>query len=368
MFSKAKIEELLSQLLKLNNTPKAIALGVAIGVMIAVMPVYGFHTLLCVIFALLIPFANKIAILIGTNVSLPPTLPFITWAGYNIGRSILGRQYPPLSLSAFKAITFKNVLSFYYPLFIGSLILGICLAVIFYFLTLWIIKKKRKSKEILLVGFTLCLFFSLPQEGVLADRYKGERIVYSVVPFGRCEYNNVGDYVTFRTQAMGLNDMERLYVDKKSHLPVKAERDVALWFGREFLVEHYDQKNFILTIDKFKNKKKVKEYVFKKNGPIENAILLPFYLRTIDSPEIGWEIKARFPEEFIIRLKSFEEITVPAGKFMTYHFTSTPSKFEIWITKDALRLPIKIKGLGIFGYTLVMKEHYLPPAQSKEAK
>jgi uncharacterized protein (DUF2062 family) len=148
LISKKKIKELLSNLLKLNNTPPEIALGVSIGVMIAVMPLYGFHTILCVIFALLIPRANKIAILIGTNVSLPPTLPFITWAGYGLGRLILGDKYPPLNLSFFQGITFKKMLDFYYPLFIGSLVLGILLATMSYFLTLWFMKKRRKSKEV----------------------------------------------------------------------------------------------------------------------------------------------------------------------------------------------------------------------------
>jgi uncharacterized protein (DUF2062 family) len=135
-------------LLKLNNTPPEIALGVSIGVMIAVMPLYGFHTILCVIFALLIPRANKIAILVGTNISLPPTLPFITWAGYSIGRLVLGDKYPPLNLSSFKGVTFKKMLDLYYPLFIGSFILGILLATMFYFLTLWFIEKRQRSKEI----------------------------------------------------------------------------------------------------------------------------------------------------------------------------------------------------------------------------
>ncbi len=144
MISKEKIKELLKSLLKLNNTPPEMALGVSIGVMIAVMPLYGFHTVLCVIFALLIPRANKIAILIGTNISLPPTVPVITWAGYSIGSFVLRGKYPPLSLSSFKGITFQKMLDFYYPLFVGSFILGIFLAVISYFLTLWFIEKRQR--------------------------------------------------------------------------------------------------------------------------------------------------------------------------------------------------------------------------------
>jgi uncharacterized protein (DUF2062 family) len=99
-----------------------------------------------VIFALLIPRANKIAILVGTNISLPPTVPFITWAGYNLGRLILVDEYPPLTLSSFQGITFKKMLDFYYPLLVGSFILGIMLAIIFYFMTLWFMEKRRSKK------------------------------------------------------------------------------------------------------------------------------------------------------------------------------------------------------------------------------
>ena len=149
LISKAKIKELLSKLLKLNNTPPEIALGVSIGVFVAIMPLYGFHTLLCIVFAFLIRRANKIAILVGTNISLPPTLPLITWAGYSLGRFILGEKYPPLRLSSFKGITFQKMLDFYYPLLVGSFALGVSLAVMFYFLTLWFIEKRRKAQGIL---------------------------------------------------------------------------------------------------------------------------------------------------------------------------------------------------------------------------
>ena len=214
-----------------------------------------------------------------------------------------------------------------------------------------------------------CLFFSSGEKNVIAGEYTGEKIIYNIAPVGRAEYNDLGEVnvdgqrlncVTFRTQVMGFDDTETIYSDPQTHLPVKVERDVKKWVAREDLVEWYDQKNFELSIDKFKDNKKVKHYAFKSDAPIQNAILLPFYIRTVDDLQIGWEIKARIPDEFTIRLASFEEIKVPAGKFMAYHFTSTPDKFEIWISKDDLRLPIKIKGLGSMDYAMIMKKHVLP--------
>ena len=142
-----KVKRAILRLLVMNNTPHDIALGTSIGVFIAILPLYGFHTLLVLIAALLVRRANKIAILVGTNISLPPTLPFITWAGYEIGRFILGNKLPPLRWEDFKGITFQKILVFYPPLFLGSLILGFTCAVIFYLVTFFIIKNINKRRE-----------------------------------------------------------------------------------------------------------------------------------------------------------------------------------------------------------------------------
>lgn len=144
---KWKFKRTLVKLLRLNNTPPEIALGTAIGVFIAITPLYGFHTLMVIIAALLVRRANKIAILIGTNISLPPTLPFITWTAYDIGRFIIRNNYPPLSWDVFKKVTWERVRGLYFPLFIGSLILGAICGVIFYFLTYFVVKKLKDRKK-----------------------------------------------------------------------------------------------------------------------------------------------------------------------------------------------------------------------------
>jgi len=139
------LKERIKRLLKLHSSPYEIALGVAIGVFIAILPLYGFHTIMVIIAAFLIRPANKIAILLGTNVSTVLTFPFITWGGYNIGRLVLGDHYPALQWQTFKIFSYKTLLHFYYPLFIGSVILGVLLAVVFYFMTFQFVIKWQKS-------------------------------------------------------------------------------------------------------------------------------------------------------------------------------------------------------------------------------
>ncbi len=144
---KWEFKNIVGRLLHLNNTPREIALGTAIGVFIAILPVYGLHTVLVIIAAILIRRANKIAIFAGTNISLPPTVPFITWAGYEIGRFILKDKFMPLSWLDFKKVTFKQIANLYPPLFLGSVILGLFCAVIFYFVTFFVAKKIKDKRK-----------------------------------------------------------------------------------------------------------------------------------------------------------------------------------------------------------------------------
>ena len=153
------LKRIFFRLILKNSTPGGIALGAAIGAFIAVLPVYGLHTVLVVIAAIIVPPANKAAIFLGTNISLPPTLPFITWAGYELGRLILWGKFDPLTWSDFKNINLQKIASHYQPLFLGSVVLGLICAVIVYFITLLVVKgikerrkngrgARRKHKEI----------------------------------------------------------------------------------------------------------------------------------------------------------------------------------------------------------------------------
>ncbi len=149
---KKSVKEIIAALvrmLKAHNAPHEIALGVAIGAFIAVLPLYGLHTVLCVIAALLIPRANKLAILLGTNISLPPTIATITWTAYDIGRLLLAeKNYPPLSWAYIKNLKISSVSAFYYPLFIGSLVLGLLCAAVSYGVAWAIANHFRKKRSL----------------------------------------------------------------------------------------------------------------------------------------------------------------------------------------------------------------------------
>jgi uncharacterized protein (DUF2062 family) len=143
MIAKAKAK--IGHLLRLNNSPREIALGVSLGIFIGITCPYGLHTLIAILCSFLIPRTNKIAIIGGTYISIPPTVPFIIWAGYEIGRLILHKNYPVLNWPSFRQMDYRMILELYYPVFVGSLILGISSAVVAYFATFFIARSIKKG-------------------------------------------------------------------------------------------------------------------------------------------------------------------------------------------------------------------------------
>ncbi len=228
-----------------------------------------------------------------------------------------------------------------------------------------LIKISIPKTTIFLSIFLACAFLN---DSLFASEVAQETIIYDISPMGQSEYQDFGlvDYggrkmnlVVFKTQVVGFNDTEKIYSAPGDYLPLRVERDISMWLHREYLTEEYFPLENRMSITKFEGGRKTQEYFYKADRPINNAILVPFSLRRIPDLKIGWTYDIRLPAEFKVKLAGIEEVAVPAGKFKAYHFTSTPPKFEIWISNDRLRIPVKIKGLGAFSYTMAMKEYIL---------
>ncbi|MGE5307654.1 MAG: DUF2062 domain-containing protein [Deltaproteobacteria bacterium] len=357
------------QLMKSNTSPREIALGVAIGVFIGITPLYGFHTLMVICAAFLVPWANKIAIFLGTSINTTLTFPFITWSGYNIGRKVLG-GYPSLTVETFKQFSYGGLLHLYIPLLIGSIILGLVLGLIAYAVTIIVIKMKRKETLSLKTLCAAAVIVLLPvfcraeqPVSALGPDVPLESITYAISPVGWSEYRDEGlvtfegaqvNLVTLFTKVAGFSDREKIYSNPYSHLPVRVEREVNFLFRKERIIEQYDPIAHSLIITKFIGGRKVKTYEYQGDGAFHNAVTLPFYLRSVPGLFIGWNFKVRIPQEFDVTLVSIDDIKVPAGQFKAYHFVSNPDKFHIWISADPDRTPLKITGLG--GRSFVMKK------------
>ena len=195
----------------------------------------------------------------------------------------------------------------------------------------------------------------------------GEKITYVISPLkGKAQYKdsgivqlngNTAQLVILETHVGGFDDVERIYSDPVSFLVMRVERDVSGWFGKEHIVEEYNQTNFTGKISKFKGNKKTEETLIKADGPIYNAIVLPFYQRKAAPFNKGWSRTFRIPKKIDVRLKAIEQIEIDGRTYEAYHFSGTPGQFDFWISKDKPYVPLKIKGGGIFKYTMLLKEY-----------
>jgi uncharacterized protein (DUF2062 family) len=59
---------------------------------------------------------------------------------------LVHKNYPPLSWGYFKHFSISNFGAFYYPLFVGSVVLGLMCAVVLYFIA-WIVADRWERKQ-----------------------------------------------------------------------------------------------------------------------------------------------------------------------------------------------------------------------------
>lgn len=203
--------------------------------------------------------------------------------------------------------------------------------------------------------------------------YSGESITYHI----RYKNLNIGEsrfthhsrinqegrelnILTFETKLSNFFDKETIYTDPHTMLPVRVEREIVSLLSREKITEDYDQINYLVHIKKRKGKNQ-QILTLKNTAPINNPILLPYYLRNLPNLNVGQTLTINLPSRsLIMNIARMENIVIPAGSFQAYYIESIPKKIEIWISADKKRIPLKIKDTGALGYTMIMK-NYQPP-------
>ncbi len=110
------------------------AAGLAIGVFIACLPIYGIQSVLSLVAARRLKL-HPLSVLAGSHLSIPPISPILIAASLAIGHLLLHGQWPRLdSWNAAKNASFSLSLvrSFIYEWVVGGLTLGIVLALLTY--------------------------------------------------------------------------------------------------------------------------------------------------------------------------------------------------------------------------------------------
>lgn len=138
----------------LDSSPRKIALGVAVGMFVGMLPITGLQTGTGLLLSFLLR-VNKVAVVLSTQFLCNPlTLPFLFFFNLKVGEHILAYQQSSVSLSVFQGlveqISFGNFLevlaNIAKPLYLGSIMVAPVAGVIGYGLALTVIRSYRRRR------------------------------------------------------------------------------------------------------------------------------------------------------------------------------------------------------------------------------
>jgi len=131
---------------RLQDDPRKIAGGMALGVFIAITPTIPFHMVGALALAALLR-VSPVSAFLGIQICNPLTIPAIYLAAYKVGQFLLYRGKPlvfpeTFSFEAWIAVLWQGGVA----LQVGGVILAIPPAIAAYFLTLWLVQRYRRRK------------------------------------------------------------------------------------------------------------------------------------------------------------------------------------------------------------------------------
>jgi uncharacterized protein (DUF2062 family) len=150
---KRKLRELLYRLRVEGGSPARQAAAVALGIFIGCTPLYGLHLTLCVLFARILGL-NRVKTYLAAHISTPLLMPFLLFFEVQTGRLVRGKA--PLSLRPSDVPAHwrwdARHLSFWHwkswaDLVVGSLVLGLVLALVLGFATYLLVRRGQRSRE-----------------------------------------------------------------------------------------------------------------------------------------------------------------------------------------------------------------------------
>lgn len=199
---------------------------------------------------------------------------------------------------------------------------------------------------------------------------KGEKIIYNVslfgIKIGQSQLQFAGktklngkeaQLIILSTNVTNLKDVERIYADSQTFLPLRVERSV-IFFGKKMnIVEEYDVKEKTFTLLKNESGKTTKQ-VIKSDKPLENIISSIFFFRKSAAFETGQVFNLELPlAKCQMKVRGLVDFNTANKKYKAYLLESVPSKYRIWLDESYRKIPLRLDGAVGFGSTaMVMTE------------
>jgi uncharacterized protein (DUF2062 family) len=134
----AKLKDYIIRFSKKGLSTHEISFGVAVGIFVGFIPLIGTHTVLAIALAYFLRL-NTLIVLLGTQICNPLSFPFMIFISAEIGSLILNGGFLAVKFS--RHIDYLHL--YLWPIIVGSVVLGIVVSALSYFLVRGFLKRRR---------------------------------------------------------------------------------------------------------------------------------------------------------------------------------------------------------------------------------
>ncbi|MHB8873849.1 MAG: DUF2062 domain-containing protein [Myxococcaceae bacterium] len=145
--ARRKLRQWWRQVKNEQATPRRLGVAVGLGVLLGCSPLWGFQVLLGVTLAWVLRL-NKLAVLLGLQISVPPLWPFIIVGTAQAGELVLEGRLLPLTLAEVRAAPLPDVfLGLFVDMLVGTVLVGGAAALVLGAVTSALVRKHRERKR-----------------------------------------------------------------------------------------------------------------------------------------------------------------------------------------------------------------------------
>jgi len=211
-------------------------------------------------------------------------------------------------------------------------------------------------------------------EGI-EDRFQNkEKLVYDVyfngISSGYIEWEYLGRKdvdgiavdvlsVNSDTNILNLLDLdseEKVFINSKTFLPIRVERDIVFFGKKEIIKEVYDQEKGQIKITQSSSKEE--ENILTQDTPIHNILELLYFFPQDLALEAGkWMIFNLPTQKIKIKMVKERVLKVNGLKKDTYFLIGRGAKrFSLWLDKEE-KIPLRLEFISLVGkITVVIKD------------
>lgn len=164
--------------------------------------------------------------------------------------------------------------------------------------------------------------------------------------------------ITFTSTGLKFSDEEKIYVDPRTFLPKRVERDLNIFGKKERIVEHYNAREGTVRIIKTA-RGKTTEQVIKRSVPLDNIYCFIFRYRVSGKFTPGETFQIHLPtKDAQFQVQKPRRLRLEDKEVDAYYLQSDPAQYRVWFDTGTHKVPLRIDGAIGFGKTAMILRKY----------